>query len=90
MDEMDTNTYKVFYDALSDTGEILTICQFEYDYERFLCEIEKALKSSLSLTVTDGLYDNDKGGIEYLVTIHFGLQHDWATLVAFAQANERG
>lgn len=82
---MDTNTYTVFYDVmLSDTGETLTICQFECDYERFLCEIEKALKAGLSLTVTDALYENDKGGIEYLVTIHFGLHDDWATLVALA------
>lgn len=82
---MDTTTYKVFYDAMvPDTGKILAICQFECDYERFLCEIEKALKAGLRLTVTDALYGNDKGGIEYLVTIYFELQDDLAALVALA------
>ena len=88
---MDTNTYKVSYDAmLSDTGEILTICQFECDYECFLREIENALNAHLSLTVTDALYENDKGGIEYLMTINFGSKHDWYAFVDLEQANERG
>lgn len=66
------NTYKVFYKTTNkkDSSYIETIAEFECDMERYMYEVEKALKNGLVFTASDCAYNNEKGGRNYFVSIY--------------------
>lgn len=69
---MNGNTYKVYYKTRdtkdSETVEILA--EFACDKDRYMYEIEKAIKNRLSFTASDSGCCNDTGGSDYWVAIY--------------------
>lgn len=68
----DNNTYKVFYKTTNnkDSSYIETLTEFECDRERYMYEVEKAIKHGLVFTASDGAYNNENGGRNYFVSIY--------------------
>lgn len=68
----DNNTYKVYYKTCDAAGSecIETLAEFECDKERYMSEIEKAIKNHLSFTASDSVCCNEFGGRDYWVSIY--------------------
>lgn len=66
----DNNMYKVYYKTTDKAGAIETLAEFECDRERYMYEIDKAIKNALTFTASDTVYGNDNGGRKYFVSIN--------------------
>lgn len=68
----DNNTYKVYFKTSDKKGSeyVETLAEFECDRERYMYEIEKAIKNGLTFTASDAVYGNDNGGRNYFVCIY--------------------
>lgn len=69
---MNGNTYKVYYKTHDekDSGRIETLVEFACNEDRYMYEIEKAIKNRLSFTASDSVCFNGEGGRDYWVTIY--------------------
>lgn len=65
-------TYKVYYKTSSDAlkGELETLAEFECSKERYLYEIDKAMRNGLSFSATDSLLVNAGCSTVYELTIY--------------------
>lgn len=67
----DNNTYKVFYKtAAAGSGCIETLAEFTCDKERYMHEIEKAMKNHVSFTASDSVFCNEFGGRDYWMSVY--------------------
>lgn len=68
---MSGNTYKVYYKTNDAQGDVIeTLAEFECNKERYMYEIEKAIKNRLSFTASDSVCCNDTGCRDYWVSIY--------------------
>lgn len=67
------NTYKVCIKSIEkpDSVDVKTLVEFDCDKERYMYEIEKAVKNSLSFAATDSVCLNETGGKNYCLSIYF-------------------
>jgi hypothetical protein len=68
----DNNTYKVYIKSNTVKGseDVKTLVEFECDKDRYMYEIEKAIRNGLPFTASDTVYGNDNGGRNYFVSIY--------------------
>ncbi len=68
----DNNTYKVYFKstAVKGSADVVPLVEFDCDRERYMYEIEKAIRNALPFTATDTMYGNENGGRNYFVSIY--------------------